>query len=60
VKKLKSAKIRLRKSLIANGGILYFGAFCQFFHSFSVMAGGKGREGAPRRPDAAARRPYQP
>src|SRR6266566_1676290 len=39
VKKLKTAKIRRHKSLITNGGILCFGAFCQLFHSFSVKAG---------------------
>jgi len=39
VKKLKTAKIRLRKSLITNGRIFGFGAFSQFFHSFSVKAG---------------------
>jgi len=39
VKKLKTTKIRLRKSLITNEGSLCFGAFCQFFHTFSVTAG---------------------
>ena len=34
VKKLKTAKIRLRKSLDTSGVILDFGAFRQFFHSF--------------------------
>jgi len=38
VKKLETAKVRRYKSLITNGGILCFGAFCQFFHSFSVKA----------------------
>jgi len=37
VKKLKTTKIRLRKSLIINGRILWFKAFCQFFHSFSAF-----------------------
>ncbi len=40
VKKLKTAKIRRHKSLITNGGILCFGAFCQLFHSFSMTADG--------------------
>src|SRR2546422_271118 len=39
VKKLKTDKIRCRKSLITNWRISWFGAFCQFFHSFSVTAG---------------------
>jgi len=32
--KLKTAKIRLRKSLITNGRIFGIGAFRPFFHSF--------------------------
>jgi len=38
VKKLGTAKVRRHKSLITKGGILCFGAYRQFFHSFSVTA----------------------
>jgi len=36
VKKLKTAEIRCRKLLFTNNRMLRFGAFCQFFHPFSV------------------------
>jgi hypothetical protein len=47
VKELKTAKIRLRKSLTTDMGILCFGAICQLFHSSSVTAGNEGRAGTP-------------
>jgi hypothetical protein len=34
MEKLKTAKIRSRKSLITNGPILCFVGICQFFHGF--------------------------
>jgi hypothetical protein len=38
VKALKTGKTRRRKSLTTSGRTLRFGAFCQFFHTFSAMA----------------------
>jgi len=55
VKKLKMAKTCLRKSLITNGVILGFGAFRQFFHSFSAM-GANGLAGSARCADRTPQR----